>query len=184
MNGILVALGCTYIISFAALYWVLRKTQFRGHLHSMSQSHPCVSIVIPARNESARILSCITALEKLTYPKSKYEIVFVDDGSSDNTADLIEEFAARHDNWRVLRFAKPTGSTGPMRSIAHGVFHSRHDIILRTDADCQVKHDWIQIVTAQFDVQTAMVIGVCTMKVGSGPIQNFLSIDNLVSGLL
>jgi cellulose synthase/poly-beta-1,6-N-acetylglucosamine synthase-like glycosyltransferase len=184
VNGILVVLGCTYIFCFSALYWVLRRTQYKSRPYSKPQNHPCVSVVIPARNESARIMSCITALEKLTYPKSNYEIVFVDDGSTDNTADLIEAFAARHENWRLLRFAKPTGSSGPMLSIAHGVLHSRYDIILRTDADCQVKLDWVQFMTAQFDAQTAMVLGICTMKVGPGPIQDFLSFDNLVSGLL
>jgi cellulose synthase/poly-beta-1,6-N-acetylglucosamine synthase-like glycosyltransferase len=110
-------------------------------------------------------------------------VILVDDGSSDDTAEIIEEFVLKHENWRLLRFVKGDGQQGVIPALVHGISNSRHEIILRTDADCVVNQDWIQAMLAKFDSRTSMMIGFCNLEVGKGALQGFLLFDNLVSGL-
>ncbi len=59
---------------------------------SAETTHPLISIIIPARNEARNIRRCIEALQFQTY--SNLELIVVDDGSTDATADILEEIQA------------------------------------------------------------------------------------------
>ena len=60
---------------------------------------PKVSVLIPARNESKRIESCLKSLLKLDYPN--YEILVLDDRSTDNTFNLVQAYAKRNHSNRL-----------------------------------------------------------------------------------
>ena len=69
---------------------------------------PTVSVVIPTHNEGAVISKRIENLLNSSYPKDKFEMIFVDD-SSDNTPDIIREYSRRFSNIRLIRFDKRMG---------------------------------------------------------------------------
>ena len=92
---------------------------------------PEISIVIPAFNEDHRLaatLEAVTAYSLRRY--GDFEVLVVDDGSSDGTADCARSFA--HRNVRVLSLSSNTGKGAAVR---HGVMHSCGEKVLITDAD-------------------------------------------------
>jgi cellulose synthase/poly-beta-1,6-N-acetylglucosamine synthase-like glycosyltransferase len=93
------------------------------------------SVVIPAYNASQTIGECLTALAAQTVPSTHYEVIVVDDGSTDDTAAVAARLGAR-----VLRQA----NAGPAAARNRGVSAARGEVILFTDADCAPAPDWIE----------------------------------------
>src|SRR6266849_6634109 len=103
----------------------------RQHLHS----NWSLSLVIPAFNEAAGIRQAVEeadlALGELT---EDYEVLVVDDGSDDNTAQVVAEEARRRPNVHLLRHAENKGYGAALRT---GFQASRFSRVAFTDADCQ-----------------------------------------------
>jgi glycosyltransferase involved in cell wall biosynthesis len=93
------------------------------------------SVVIPAFNASQTIVECLMALTAQTVPRSTYEVIVVDDGSTDDTAAI----ATRH-GARVL----PQANSGPAAARNRGIDAALGEVILFTDADCAPAPDWIE----------------------------------------
>jgi len=96
-------------------------------------SHPKVSIIIPAFNEGARIggtlQSVVNCIERQHWDA---EVIVVDDGSSDDTASIVETWKQRFPRLRIIQNVE---NRGKGYSIRNGVFHSDGDIVMFTDAD-------------------------------------------------
>ncbi|MGJ5020025.1 glycosyltransferase family 2 protein [Bradyrhizobium oligotrophicum] len=90
----------------------------------MSTETPvAVSIVVPVRNEAGNIVPLITEIAAALDGLWSYEIIYVNDGSTDDTAQRLAEEMARRPNLRVLRHDKSTGQSAAVRSgirAAHG----------------------------------------------------------------
>lgn len=93
-----------------------------------------ISIVIPAYNEQARLPDTIRRIEEYfqTANWDFHEILIVDDGSTDRTADVASDFAKANRNIRVLR---NPGNRGKGYSVRHGMLEARGDWRLFSDAD-------------------------------------------------
>ncbi len=94
-----------------------------------------ISIVIPAFNSAATVTRCLESLERQTTPRDEYEIILVDDGSTDGTSDL-----ARREGVRVIR----QENAGPAAARNRGVEAAQGELILFTDADCEAPPDWVE----------------------------------------
>jgi dolichyl-phosphate beta-glucosyltransferase len=91
------------------------------------------SFVIPAYNESSRIRPTLDEILRYTAAQNwEAEILVVDDGSRDDTADVIREYARAHSQIRLLQ---NPGNRGKGFSVRNGMLHARGDICLFTDAD-------------------------------------------------
>ncbi len=91
------------------------------------------SIVIPAYNESVRIRPTLDALISHSQKENwDAEILVVNDGSTDDTAQIVREYAQRHP--QILLVENP-GNRGKGYSVRNGMLHARGDICLFTDAD-------------------------------------------------
>lgn len=102
------------------------------------QSRSRLSIVVPAYNEAARIRASLQgAADYLAANAPDAEIVVVDDGSTDGTAALVEEFAASLPPARTpaVRLLKNGANRGKGYSIKHGVLLAEGDLVLISDAD-------------------------------------------------
>jgi glycosyltransferase involved in cell wall biosynthesis len=97
--------------------------------------YPFCSVVIPALNEQDAIERCLVSLNNQTYPRDKYEIIVVDNGSSDATHSIAAKYADR-----VLD--KPGVNVGAVRN--YGARHATGDILICTDSDCLFDRTWIE----------------------------------------
>lgn len=126
------------------------------------------SVVIPAYNESDKITSTLTQVVGFmpTFTES-YEVLVVDDGSSDNTADLVEAYSKEHPEIRVIR--NPHKGKGP--SIWTGVMESSGKYIYLADADLaapisEIKKFSVWIKEHDFDLVIASREGLGAKRVG------------------
>ena len=92
-----------------------------------------ISVIVPAYNEQALIGRCLDSLLNQSLDKEAYEIIVIDNGSTDATASIAIEKGVR-----VEREAEK----GYVHAIRHGIDVSQADIIAFTDADCRVPPDW------------------------------------------
>jgi glycosyltransferase involved in cell wall biosynthesis len=91
------------------------------------------SFVIPAYNESSRIRPTLDALLRYTQEQSwDVEILVVNDGSTDDTAQVVREYGKQHP--QILLVENP-GNRGKGYSVRNGMLHARGDVCLFTDAD-------------------------------------------------
>ncbi len=99
------------------------------------------SIIIPAYNAADTISACVRALKNQTVAADRYEIIVVDDGSADNTAQRAAAAGAR-----VIR----QENAGAAAARNHGAQAARGEILLFTDSDCIPVPDWVARMVAPF----------------------------------
>ncbi|MBK4347201.1 glycosyltransferase family 2 protein [Lacisediminihabitans changchengi] len=104
-----------------------------------SAHHSKLAVVVPVYNEAGGILATLHALA--AQEDEDFDVVFVDNGSSDDSVAIIETFAANRPRWRVISEPqKGTGAaadTGMRAAIDFGA-----ELLARTDADCLPRRDW------------------------------------------
>ncbi|MBN1552281.1 glycosyltransferase [bacterium] len=126
-----------------------------------------VSVIVPAKNAGASIDACLNALRNQDYPAEKYEIIVVNDGSTDNTVTLATPYA------RVIT----QSPKGPAAARNLGAAYANGDILLFTDADCQPERQWISKMIKRFeDPAVAGVKGVYTTD-QSSTVAQFVQIE-------
>jgi len=109
---------------------------------------PEVSVIIPAYQAGKTIDRCLQSLARQTVAPETYEILVVDDGSTDETHARV----AAHGGVRLLTQAHK----GPAAARNLGAQHARGDIVLFTDADCEPAQDWLERMAAAFGNQEAV----------------------------
>ncbi len=130
-----------------------------------------VSIIIPFRNEAKNILKTFNSLIAQDYLNEKYEIIFVNDSSEDNSLQLLENLPKK-ENVFVHSVPKDYSlNAHKKRAIRFGIEKSKGEIIVTTDADCIHQKDWLKSLLKFMDEKTGFV---------SGPVE-FISNENLFS---
>ena len=123
-----------------------------------SGAMPGVSLVISAQNEAQNLRRNLGLLERQNYPD--YEIILVDDGSSDGTFEILHEFQKDHSSpgrpIHVLRI-EAADSTGKKQALSRGIELADKKVILVTDADClPASTDWIANMVSPFSRNTGV----------------------------
>lgn len=116
---------------------------------------PTVSVVIPAFNEEKYIASALESLEEQDYPTDRYEVIVVDNGSTDATATVAQDFDVR-----LVR--RPNESIGGVRNA--GIEVAEGEVIAFLDADCVAPPGWLEeAVDVLVDRSVGAVGGSCTV---------------------
>ena len=119
-----------------------------------------ITVVIPARNEEENIGPCLESVCSQYYPAHFFEVIVVDDHSVDNTAMVIRSFSDR--NVSLLSLKDFTDGNAwnsyKKKAIEIAIQHSTGDLIVTTDADCQVPPNWLQTIATFYEQHNAALI--------------------------
>jgi cellulose synthase/poly-beta-1,6-N-acetylglucosamine synthase-like glycosyltransferase len=141
------------VVLFLGLFKIRKDTRIQTH------KHPFVSVVVAARNEEENLAGCLRSLLSQVYPKELYEVILIDDNSTDNTLSIARSFAERYGRLKVLSAAEYNSLTGKQNALDTGIRASAGEIILTTDADCQVPPGWIEDIVGEFGPEVGLVAG-------------------------
>ncbi|MDR2052788.1 MAG: glycosyltransferase [Treponema sp.] len=117
-----------------------------------------VSVLVPVRNEEAHLTGLLESLARQDYPQA--EFIFIDDGSTDKSPELLKRFAASHPAVKIITLAENPGPNRKQYALTRGIEAARGSLFLFTDADCELPPGWIGAMTARMAGDgTALVIG-------------------------
>ena len=115
-----------------------------------------ISIIIPSFNALGKLERCLTSLRNQTMDASQYEVIFVDDCSTDGTFNYLQEQAAREPNWRVLQLEQNSGSPSKPRN--EGTAVARGEYVFFLDCDDEIIADTLEIHHAHAKATDACIV--------------------------
>jgi cellulose synthase/poly-beta-1,6-N-acetylglucosamine synthase-like glycosyltransferase len=144
----------------AIWYMLLRMLLLLGTLRRQQQGpwQPRVSIIVAARNAADTLPPLLTSILNQTYPD--YQVIVVDDRSTDGMAQLLEAWQMQNKHLLIVRVSAETIHASPkIHALAQGVAIADGEVLLFTDADCLVPITWIEGMVAAFGPDIGAVLG-------------------------
>ncbi|NOZ07524.1 MAG: glycosyltransferase [FCB group bacterium] len=116
-----------------------------------NEDRPFVSVIVAARNEEHTLPSLIDALQHQTYPETLFEIIIVNDRSTDGTALYLDEISEKIPQLKILTVTETPEGWAPKKwALNSAVLTASGDLILQTDADCRPCSNWISTMVSGF----------------------------------
>ncbi|WP_452224972.1 glycosyltransferase family 2 protein [Lacinutrix chionoecetis] len=137
----LIAITLLYLLLIGALIFGFDKVPgFK--IEDIPPKTKC-SVIIPFRNEAEHLPALLKSVVNLNYPKTHFEIIFVDDDSKDASVDIIlKAFETSQTNFKVIKNKRTTNS--PKKdAITSAIKIAKNDWIVTTDADCVLPKFWL-----------------------------------------
>ncbi|NJK38559.1 MAG: glycosyltransferase [Oscillatoriales cyanobacterium RM2_1_1] len=117
------------------------------------------SVVIPTYNRPERLVNCLQALSQLDYPRDRFEVIVVDDGSSMALTPVIEPFQSDLEIELITQ-----KNAGPASARNTGATRAKGQFIVFTDDDCQPIKTWLKSLETQFNLTPNALIGGRTLN--------------------
>lgn len=152
---ILVIFGLYFLLIL--YYWQswLAIPDYRFTLRSFSEGGPKtkITVIIPARNEERNMAACLDSVCNQSYPKDLYEVLVVDDHSTDNTAAIVKQYEPQSVKLISLKdFVHGEElNSYKKKAIELAIRQSSGELIVTTDADCVVPQNWLQTMAAFYE---------------------------------
>jgi cellulose synthase/poly-beta-1,6-N-acetylglucosamine synthase-like glycosyltransferase len=138
------------------------------------------TIIVPFRNEEENLPDLIKSLESLNYSKNHFEVIFVDDDSTDNSVELSSILLSSSQlDFKIIKNNR-TSNSPKKDAITTAINKAKYHWIATTDADCEVTKTWLEISNSfihSYDV--AMIVAPVTFKSTDSFFKQFQALDIL-----
>ncbi|HAT80893.1 MAG TPA: glycosyl transferase family 2 [Flavobacterium sp.] len=148
------------IVAIQLFYYLLVFGKFAFAKAQKSESNRIpISVIVCAKNEAKNVAKYIPLLAQQDYPD--FEIILIDDASSDDTLDIFEAFEKQYSNIRLVKVENNEAFWGNKKyALTLGIKAARKDYLLFIDADCYpASKDWISKMSSQFTTNKTIVLG-------------------------
>ncbi|MEO6904476.1 MAG: glycosyltransferase [Bacteroidia bacterium] len=151
----LIAFSYVLVISVLCYGWVSTKKRELDLTRVVK-----ISVIVAARNEEANISLCLQSIIHQFYLKHHYELIIIDDASTDSTNAIITSFCKNHDFIKMITLDDATKSAGKKRAIEKAIQIATGELIVTVDADCTMNKNWLSTIAAYYCKTNAkMIVG-------------------------
>lgn len=166
-----------YFSLHLVFYYGLKRSE--GIKKNPSDRFPFVSIIVAARNEENNIGKCINSLKGINYPADRYEVILVNDNSTDSTKGIMLNHTENHNEFLILDTidAPETNLVGKVRALSYGISKSNGELIMMTDADCTVNENWLMETSGYFNEKTGLICGFTMIEFSYGYFSKLQALD-------
>lgn len=174
------ALAYFFLISYFLRHWSRLPVTFPA---GKPPADPIsISVLVPARNEAGTIGDCLDALFRQTHPESAYEVIVIDDYSTDSTPDIVQCY--QRSGLRLIRLAEHLPAPPPVafkkKALETGIAKAKGALIVTTDADCIAPPDWLSIIASHYrENKPAFIAGPVGFHRERNGLARFQSLDYL-----
>lgn len=140
---------------FVVITFIIGWIRIKPYLKSSKQPVTMVSIIIAARNEEDKIAKTIDDVLAQSYPKELFEVIIIDDHSTDRTAEIVKSYESIH--LIQLNEAKALNSYKKM-AIQTAIGQAKGDLIITTDADCRMGAGWLATIVNYYEATGCKMI--------------------------
>lgn len=163
MNLELLQIFLNIVLIFTALYLICIAAftfglfNLKERFHSVNKNNLIkVSVLIAARNEEKNIEKLLESLKKQSFPKELFEVIIVNDHSTDNTDEIINDFINKNKELdvKLLKAEK----TGKKHAISQALHSAINELIIVTDADCVLNDLWIESIVGFYQEEKCKMI--------------------------
>lgn len=153
-------LGVFSFLLFAYLVMlVLSLTAWKNSNLETKDNHEFISVVVPFRNEAKHLYNTIESILAQEFSGTSsyhYEVLLINDHSTDNSLEIANSLATIYQNITVLNLSSETGKKA---AIQFAIENSKGDLIIQTDADCLVSKNWLQTMSSYFSNNCRLLLG-------------------------
>jgi len=172
-----ITIGLLIIYSLLILFYRAGWLELKQFSQIDLESSIKISVIIPARNEEENIDKLLTSLEKQTYPSHLFEVIVVDDHSTDNTATVVSGYSFV----KLIQLEFDNINSYKKKAIETGIAVSSGDLIVTTDADCIVPVNWLKTIAFfKEKTNTVFIAAPVVLENESNLLQTFQALDFLV----
>ena len=183
MITILIYISLILLLGYSALLVYYRKswgsiTDFKVEANSKLSTK--ISIIIPARNEEENIGYCLQSIIEQSYPAHLFEVLVVDDHSTDNTAAIIKSYASNNVKLISLKdyLSANEINSYKKKAIEISIQQSNGELIVTSDADCIFPKNWLTTVASFYESKRpAFIVMPVLISYGKKMIEVFQSLD-------
>lgn len=142
-----------------------------------------ISVIVAAHNEERNLKRFLPMLLAQDYPN--FEVVVINDRSSDGTFDYLNELSKEHANLKIVTVQrKPDHINGKKFALTMGIKAAKNECLLFTDADCMPENEqWISSVSEQFNDKTSIVLGYSQYQKERGFLNKFIRFETFYTAL-
>lgn len=163
-------------VSFFLILTVIWEGSAKLKSSQIKYDHTGLSLIVPIRNEEKNIISLLQYLNKQTLAFPLFEVIIIDDHSTDQSLKLLQN-AAQDYPFKISVYALPKDKKGKKAAATLGVAHSTYDWIVCTDADCKPHPNWLMTLAKFICTEHAVMLTAPVKITGKGFFQKLQSIE-------
>lgn len=183
LTGVTVVLFVTQLLYYLISYNRPYKKMQISDKNAISETFPPVSVIVYTKNESYNLRKYLPSLLTQEYPL--YEVIVINDGSTDESDDILKLFENEYKNLYHTFIPQESKYLSRRKlSLTLGIKAAKNDILLFTEADCHpLSKNWITTMVRNYTEKTALVLGFSAYTENKGFLHKLISYDNLINGL-
>jgi cellulose synthase/poly-beta-1,6-N-acetylglucosamine synthase-like glycosyltransferase len=164
---LLAGISAAYGLVLSGFLRGLRKVRFFARIDPVEW--PTVSVIIPARNEAEVLERTLDSILRQDYPGG-WDVIVIDDRSSDHTPSILQALAAAHPRLHYARVTEAHPVSPKKNALALGIKQATGEIVVTTDADCEYDPGWLRSMISYMAPDVGVVAGLTVFELPFGPV--------------